>query len=446
MTAGPATPIVAIVGRPNVGKSTLFNRLVGRRQAIVHDQPGVTRDRVHGVVRLGDGREVHLVDTGGLVAGDDPLGVGRAVLRAVEESDALLFVVDGIEGLVAADELAWDAVRARSRHKPAFVVVNKIDARKAREGAAEFFRLAPTVLPVSAEHGEGIADLREALVAALRLPALAEVAGEEPGVTPPPAVAIVGRPNVGKSSLLNRLAGTERSLVSPQPGTTRDPVDTLVVRGDRSYLLVDTAGIRRRSKAADTPEELAVLLARRQAERADIVVLVLDAGQGITTGDLAIAGMAWQLGRPAVVVAAKWDLVDEEARLTFERDWPRLSDLLGEPRRVNLSSLTGRGIEKLLPALDDTLAAARRSVGTSELNRLLESALRRHRAPAGKRPPWKVYYATQVAVAPPTFMLFVNRGLTHADPYRRYLEGFLRESLGFEGVPIRLVLRRKAER
>jgi GTP-binding protein len=433
----PLTPTVAIVGRPNVGKSTLFNRLLGRRQAIVHNLPGVTRDRIVGLARLGDDRPVQLVDTGGLVPGDDPLGLNRQVFLAVEESDLLLLVVDGRQGLVAADEEVWRHLRPYGR--PTVLVVNKGDTREARERFPEFYRLGiDRMLLVSAEHGGGVEDLREAL--ALSLP---EAAAEPEGDAPP--VAIVGRPNVGKSSLLNQIAGRERALVSPRAGTTRDPVDTLIARDGKRYRLIDTAGIRRRSQVAGAAEELAVMMARRQIERAQVAVLVVDAAQGVTTGDLAIAGNIWELGRAAVVAVNKWDLLDAERRDALEASWPRLDELLAEPPRVNVSALTGRGVEKLFPAIDAALAAYTVKLGTGEVNRLFEQALARRHPPAMHGRPWKLYYATQVSTGPPTFMLFANRTLPRSDTYRRYLENRLREALGLPGVPIRLVIRKRGE-
>ena len=435
---GPAvTATVAIVGRPNVGKSTLFNRLVGRRQAIVHDQPGVTRDRIVGSAEVAPDRWVQLVDTGGLALAHDPLGLSDQVFLAVEESDLLLLVVDGREGLLAADRAVWDALRPF--HKPVLLVVNKADTRAAREGYGEFWELgAGPVHLVSAEHGGGVEELREAI---------ASKVAAAPATEPPPAppVAIVGRPNVGKSSLLNQLVGAPRVLVSPLAGTTRDPVDTLIEHEGNSYLLIDTAGIRRRSQASGTPEELAVMMARRQIERAEVALLVIDATQGITTGDLAIGGTIWELGRAALVVFNKWDLLDEEARRRLEQQWPRLQELLADPPRVNVSATTGRGVAKVLPAVAGALAGFHARLGTGEINRLFEQAVRTHAAPSRDGREWKLYYATQVGDGPPTFMLFANRTLARNDPYRRYLANRLREALGLAGVPIRLVIRRRKE-
>jgi GTP-binding protein len=429
------TPVVAIVGRPNVGKSTLFNRLVGRRQSIVHDTPGVTRDRIVGSATLGEGRAFEVIDTGGLVPGDDPLGLSAQVDIAVDESDLLLLMVDGREGLTTADERVWEKLRQRG--KPTFLIVNKADTRAAHSGFDEFYALGiETQILVSAEHNLGIAELREALAAALP-EAVAVSYGDAP------AVAIVGRPNVGKSSLLNRISGKERSLVSPHAGTTRDPVDSLIEHEGKSYILIDTAGMRRRAKTTGEPEELAVLMARRQAERAQVCVLVIDAADGVGSNDLQIAGMLWELGKAAVVAVNKWDLLDDLRREALDFSYPRLAEILAEPERVNLSTLTGRGVEKLFPAIDRTLVAYRHTLGTGEVNRLFEAALERHQPPAEKGKRWKMFYATQVASGPPTFMIFANRTLSHQHTYRRYLENMLRSELKLPGVPIRLVIRQR---
>jgi len=435
------TPTVAIVGRPNVGKSTLFNRLVGRRQAIVHDQPGVTRDRLVGTADLETGRPVHWVDTGGLMFEDDPLGLNAQVRLAVEQSDAVLLVVDGREGLMPGDQRAAEELRPLG--KPVLVVVNKGESRTGADAVGEFYRLGfSPPLVVSAEHGLGLGELRERLGAVLPP---AELAVEEPREAP--AIAIVGRPNVGKSSLLNRIVGEDRVLVSPQAGTTRDPIDTVLRRGGRSYLLIDTAGIRRRAKVSGTPEDLAVLMARRQVERADVALLVIEAPQGVTAGDLAIAGAIWESGRAAVVAINKWDLLDEPSRERLDTSWPRLAEVLADPPRINISAASGRGVDKIFGALDRALAAFRRQVTTGELNRLIEGAIEAHQAPAfADHRPWKFYYAAQVSTGPPTFMLFANRTLPIRHTYRRYLENRLRSDLGLAGVPIRLVVRSRLPR
>ncbi len=431
------TPTVAIVGRPNVGKSTLFNRLVGRRKAIVHDMPGVTRDRITGIAEIAGDRHIQVVDTGGLMLGEDPLGLSRQVFLAVEESDLLLFLVDGRQGLVSADETIWE--RLRRYNKPVILVVNKGDTREARERFPEFYSLGiDQQLLVSAEHGSGIEDLREAL--ALALPELPETPAPDA-----PAIAIVGRPNVGKSSLLNRISGLPRALVSPMAGTTRDPVDTLIERAGKSYLLIDTAGIRRRSQTSGQPEELAVMMARRQIERAQVAVLVLDASQGMTSGDMAIAGTIWELGRAAVVAVNKWDLLDDEGRERLEKSYEKLHEMLAQPGRVNVSALSGRAVEKLWGPIDRALGAYNVRLGTGQLNRIFEAAIKKVGPPSLDGAHWKVYYTTQVSTAPPTFMLFANRLLPRNHHYRRYLENRMREELDLPGVPVRLVIRKRTE-
>ena len=431
-------PAIAIVGRPNVGKSTLFNRLVGRRQAIVHGTPGVTRDRLVSRFELEDRGVVELIDTGGLVPGDDPLGLNAQVDFAIEESDLLLLVVDGRIGLASADERVMEHVRGYGR--PIVVVVNKSDTRAAQKGYQEFYALgAEGLVLVSAEHGSGLGALHNEM--AEHLPAaLQAVEIEAPGV------AIVGRPNVGKSSLINRLLGRERTLVSPTAGTTRDPIDSLLEREEGpDYLLVDTAGIRRRSQVQDAPEELAVMLAQRQIGRAELVVLLIDASQGVTSGDLAIADAAWQAGRSAVIACNKWDLLDEEAREHLEAGWQRLAELFARPPRINVSALTGRGVGSILPALDGVGERHRLRVPTPELNQVVRRIVGRYQPPAEQGRPWRFFYATQVAGAPPTFLLFANRRLKRGHTYRKYLENQLRREYGLDGIPLRLVVRERRE-
>jgi GTPase len=329
--------------------------------------------------------------------------------------------------------------RLRTFGKPTILVVNKGDTKEAQSRFDEFYRLGiDTQVLVSAEHATGTLDLLEAA-----LEKLPELPAPEAWDAPP--VAIVGRPNVGKSSLVNKIVGSERSLVAPEAGTTRDPVDTTIEHDGHRYLLIDTAGIRRRAKVADAPEELAVMMARRQIQRATVAILVLDATQGVTTGDLAIAGAIWELGRTAVVAVNKWDLIDEETREQLDLDFERLDQLLARPLRVNVSALTGRGIEKVFPVVERALAAHATQLPTAEVNRLFEEALRRAKPPSDRGKPWKVYYTTQVSTAPPVFMLFANRTLPRSHHYRRYLENRLRDELGLPGVPVRLVIRRRGQ-
>ncbi len=429
------SPIVAIVGRPNVGKSTLFNRLVGRRQSIVHDQPGVTRDRIVADAELA-GRGFTLIDTGGLILGEDELGLNSQVRLAIEEADALLMVVDGKDGLTAADEEVWNEVRRTGR--PSILVINKSDTKAAVANAPEFARLGAAVsVEVSAEHALGIAGLVEELTSVV--PSVDAEEDADEGI----AVAVVGRPNVGKSSIVNRLIGEDRTLVSPVAGTTRDPVDTVLEVDGERYVLVDTAGIRRRSQVSDAPEALAVMMARRQIERCRVAVLVIDGNDGVTSSDLSIAGVVWELGRSAVVVVNKWDLVTGEVRERLDASYPRLTEILSDPERVNTSAVSGRGVEKIFPAIARAVENSSVRLSTSQTNRLFETALARHHAPAVKGRPWRVLYATQVKDSPPTFMLFANRVLPRSDPYRRYLENTVRRELGLRGVPVRLVIRRR---
>jgi GTP-binding protein len=318
------------------------------------------------------------------------------------------------------------------------LVINKGDTSAAKESAYDFYSLGiERQVLISAEHNLGLGELRDSM--AELIPDVEALQGPEG-----PRLAIVGRPNVGKSSLLNRLLGKDRVLVSDQPGTTRDPIDTVLELDDGSlYVLVDTAGIRRRGRVSDAPEELAVMMARRQIEGSDLAVLVVDASQGVTTGDLAIAGTAWELGKPCVIVVNKWDLLDEQKRTDLEESWQRLDEILAEPPRVNISALTGRGIDKIFPAVEQTLERFELELGTSELNRLFESLVRRHRPPEIGGHSWNLLYVTQVKTSPPTFMLFANRQLPQRSTYRRYLVNGVRRELGLEGIPIRLVVRKR---
>ena len=429
-----ARPVVAIVGRPNVGKSTLFNRLLGRRQAIVEDTPGITRDRIYAPCRIGE-RECILVDTGGLIP-DAREGL-EAETRlqseaAIQEADVLLFVLDGREPLTALDQEIHE--RLRQLKKPVLYVVNKVDGPRVAAGLGEFYALGVKDLyPISAEHGLGV----EALVEALE--ALLPETPPEP-LPEGPRVAVVGRPNVGKSTLINQILGTHRLVTSPQPGTTRDAVDTWVTREGKTYCFVDTAGIRRRSRVAWGGEAFSVFRALRSIERADVVLLVLEGPEGVTDQDARIARYVLEAGRALLFVVNKWDLVEKDAstadryRQLLRQHYPTLAHI----PMCFVSALTGRNLDQLFVWIQRLTDALHRRIGTGLFNRFLREALSRVVLTTRGGKPFRVYYGTQVGVAPPTFVLFCNRPEDVPETLERYLERRIRHHWHLEGVPIRL--------
>lgn len=442
------SPIVAIVGRPNVGKSTLFNRLARARIAIVHDEPGVTRDRKYAGTSA-FGKPYTIVDTGGLDPGDDdPMKVGIAaqVRVAIEQADAIVFVTDATAGATSADRAAVALLRQSG--KPVIYAANKADSPAADAEAFDLYRLGiDEVHPVSALHGRGIGDLESALVRALP-DGRPEPMGD---VGAPARIALVGRPNAGKSSLLNHVLGEERALVDARPGTTRDPIDAPVERGGKRYVFVDTAGIRRKSRVAresSAVESLSVLSAVRSIERSDVVVLVCDANDGVAEQDAKILGLAEERGRAMVVALSKVDLVFRgAARKVEEAAREKLSFLPYVPV-VRTSAKTGRGLADLFAAIDRVHAAFFRRVGTGELNRFFEHVLQLKPPPtAGGRAP-RLYYVTQAAVAPPTFVAMTNAPDSIHFSYRRFVVNQLRAQFGFEGTPVRVhyKARRRRER
>jgi GTP-binding protein len=430
-------PKIAIVGRPNVGKSTLFNRICGRRKAITDGRAGSTRDRNYAQVSW-QGAAFELIDTGGLLlaSGDPLLGpAAEQARRAIDEADLVLFLVDGRAGLLPDD--AAIARQLRRAGKRVVVAVNKIEG--ASDGTVEFTRLGfPTVVALSAEHGQGVGDLLDAA-----LSGLPHVAPEEEA-SPPLRLALVGRPNVGKSSLLNRLLGTERAVVSPIPGTTRDAVDSLLEQGGRRYRLLDTAGIRRPRLLKETVDHVSVVQARRSIERADVVILILDGGEGMREMDATIAGYAQEAGRGVVIAVNKWDLSPEgsRARRTFEEEVRRHLKFLSWAPLAFVSARSGKGLRGLLDAADRVQAARRTRVTTGELNRLLAKAAEAYapKAEKGDRPV-RILFGTQIGIAPPTFVLSLNHPVNLHFSYRRYLENQLRAAFGFEGTPIVLKVR-----
>lgn len=434
-------PVVTIVGRPNVGKSTLFNRLVGGRRAIVHDEPGVTRDRLYATVEW-KGRSFILGDTGGFEPGVKTglaVQVLAQVQRAVHEAALVIFVVDAREGLTPLDEeiarLLRHDVRARI-----VVAPNKVDRPSHETLASEFFRMGfDEICPVSAEHGLGVAELCDLIVEAL--PPV-EVAPEQKAVR----VAVVGRPNVGKSSLVNGLLGQERVIVSEQPGTTRDAIDTPFTYNDTLYILIDTAGLRSRSKVQKPLERFSVVRALRAIERSDVALILLDAREGITDQDAKIAAFVQDAGSGAILVANKWDLMpsgaDARQQFTLQiRD--RLRHLDYAPIAF-VSALTGYQVLTLFPMLQTVAQSRSHRVPTPQINDLIGDAVRKYPPPAHGKRPVRFHYATQAASPPPTFLLFVSdpRGVPVA--YRRYLVNQLRAAYGFVGTPIRLVLKGKS--
>ena len=428
---------VAIVGRPNVGKSTLFNRLTRSRKALTHDLPGVTRDRVAADARRPAGGTVVVVDTGGFEpeSGEAiPIQIRRQALRAVEGADAVVLVVDGAQGIVPADEEIAAILHRAGR--PVVLAVNKEDRRDAADAEGDFGRLGFPAVAISAEHGRGISSLWEALEPHLPPPDEAVAPAVEL------AVAIVGRPNVGKSSLLNRLLGEERVLVSEVPGTTRDAVDTMLEWRGHRLRLVDTAGIRRRGRTERGPEVLSVVMARKAIERAQVCLLLLDGGEGVTAQDTHVAGLVSEAGRGAVVIVNKADLLpagEGVRRETAERIRERLKFMHDTPL-LFASALSGAGVGKILSRALDVGAGYTLRVATGELNRVLRAAWERHPPPGGKRPV-RLYYATQTGSAPPRFALFTSTTTGLHFSYMRYLENALREAFPFEGVPVTFIMR-----
>jgi GTP-binding protein len=448
-------PSIVIVGRPNVGKSTLFNRLTGTRRSIVTNEPGITRDRIYGSASW-RGRPFEVVDTGGIIP-DEKAGIPAEIFRqakmAIDGAARVVLVVDARTGPVPLDaELAQLLRRAG---KPPVIAANKVDTPQHMAMAAAFYELGDEVFPISAEHGLGVDELLDSLTADF-------AAGEAPETEPGVNVAIIGRPNVGKSTLLNRLVGSERAIVSPEPGTTRDAVDTVVERAGKTYRFLDTAGIRRKGKTKLVAEKLSVVMARRQLERADVALLVVDASLGVTSHDATISGYARLSGRSIIVVMNKWDLAIEAFRKkrAAERKQRRrgsdTSDLIAEYEKivraklkaldyapvVFLSAFTGEHAAKLFPLIDQVAEARRRRISTGELNRwLAEVDLDRGTSPAGRR--IKIYYITQAGIAPPTFVLFTNQTRRLHFGYERFLENQLRLRFNFTGTPIRFLQRLK---
>ena len=464
------------MGRPNVGKSTLFNRIVGSRRAIVGDEPGITRDRLYGSAEWRN-RNFRVVDTGGIVPDDQdfiPAEIFRQARVALEEAAAIVMVVDGRSELAAPDlELARLLHRA---NRPLFLAVNKVDSEKQSSLIDDFHRLGiKEMFPISAEHGRGVDDLLDAFVAILPAASNTEGRGEVPAIGKDQPmtedkqpletkVAIIGHPNVGKSTLLNALTASDRAIVSPIPGTTRDAVDEVVEHDGRRFRFIDTAGIRRKGKTHLMAEKLSVVMARKHVESADIALLVIDATEGVSQLDASIAGYAHESGRSIIIVVNKWDLVisgkEKPSRPTKAermREAKRPGDRAAYEERLRyelkflnyapiifISAKSGKGTEKIFPLLEKVATERRKRVTTSQMNRFLEH-VDFERASVPMRQRVKILYMTQASVAPPTFVLFTNRAVKLHFSYQRFLENQIREAFGFLGTPIWIKNRARGE-
>ncbi len=433
-------PIVAIVGRPNVGKSTLFNRIIGRRKAMVDDQPGVTRDRNYGNVNRFEVPFI-LIDTGGF----EPETSDRLQQQmreqsqlAMEEADVILFVMDGRDGLTSADREVAEMLRRVD--KPVFYIINKIEADRQELGIGDFYELGmENVFAVSAEHNRGIGDLMDEVVRAFPQGGVTE---EDEEVT---KIAVVGRPNVGKSSLVNRLLGFERVVANPTPGTTRDSVDTYFTCNRKRYRLIDTAGIRRKGKTTQKIEKYSVVDALRSIERADVVLIVLNAEDGVTEQDTKIAGYAYEAGRGCIFVVNKWDTLtkDDSTIGKFVESIRMEFKYLPFAPILFVSALSGQRTGLIITEVDKVMAQYAKRVQTAELNKVFTEAVAAHPPPMAQGKRIKLYYATQASTKPPTFIVFANRTDAIHFSYERYLANKLREAFGFTGTPLRLIFKGK---
>ncbi|MBU0481600.1 MAG: ribosome biogenesis GTPase Der [Proteobacteria bacterium] len=453
--------IVALVGRPNVGKSSLFNRLARKKEAIVDSTPGVTRDRHYGKIEW-QGQKFILVDTGGIEPtptkdGETGMafpreigveaqarvvdGMRQQTWLAVEEADVVFCLLDGREGLANEDFLVAQSLRKSG--KPVFFLVNKVDGPEAEDLLVpQFYELGiDTLWPVSAAHGYGISTLMDALLEILVTPSAEQNDPAEGAIS----VACIGRPNVGKSSLINRLLGEARMLVSEVPGTTRDSVDTLFEKDGEKYLLIDTAGIRRRGKVSEKLEKFSVMQALSALERCDLALLLIDAGEGITEQDTKVIGYAFDRGRACIVVINKWDLVkgDKKRQDWIKDDVDKATRFIGYAPSLTLSALSGKGVGSIFPAIRGVFEQFSLEFTTNRLNKVLQQAVEEHNPPMHKGRRLKFYYVTQVATRPPTFVLFVNYPKGVHFSYYRFLANRFRDGLGLDKSPLRLIMRER---
>ncbi|MBR0081357.1 MAG: ribosome biogenesis GTPase Der [Clostridia bacterium] len=435
-------PLVAIVGRPNVGKSTLFNRLIGRRLAIVEDTPGVTRDRIYGDAEWLT-HSFTLIDTGGIEpANEDKIAVQmrRQAEIAIETCDVIIFLVDGREGMTSADEEV--AAMLRKSNKPVVLGVNKLDAPQFHDAIYDFYTLGlgePII--VSAGQGIGLGDLLEAVCDNF---SAVEAAEDESVIN----IAVCGRPNVGKSSLVNAMLGEQRVIVSDVPGTTRDAIDTPFTRDGQKYVLVDTAGIRRKRAVEDaTIERYSVIRSLAAVRRADVVLFVCDATEGLSEQDVKIAGYVHEEGKPSVILVNKWDLVEKDTYTieSFKKDMNVSLNFMPYVSYLFISAKTGQRVQKVLSMVNDVYAQSIRRIPTGTLNDIVGEAVAMNEPPSQNGRRLKLFYATQVAVQPPTFVIFVNDPALVHFSYERYIENYFRKSFGFAGTPIRICFRSRTK-
>lgn len=439
-----AKPIVAIVGRPNVGKSTLFNKLIGERRAIVEDTPGITRDRIYGETEW-SGRRLIVVDTGGIEPKTDDVILAKMREQAqiaIDTADVILFVCDIRTGLLPDDRDI--AMLLKKSGKPVIPCINKADSvGRTPPEFYEFYELGFDIdpIPLSSVHGTGTGDVLDAVLDAI--PASAEEAEDEDIIS----VAVIGKPNAGKSSLVNRILGSERMIVSNIPGTTRDAIDSRVENAFGKYNFIDTAGIRRQSRVDDRVEKYSVLRAKMAVERADVCILVIDANEGITEQDEKIAGIAHEAGKATIIAVNKWDLIDKDNATTNEftkKVYTALSYMTYAPI-LFISAKTGQRTEKLFEQINYVANQTRMRISTGMLNDVLAEAVNRVQPPSDKGRRLKIYYMTQVSVAPPSFVIFANSVELFHFSYQRYIENCLRDTFGFRGTPIRLTIRQRGD-
>ena len=452
-----ATPLVAIVGRPNVGKSTLFNRLIGERRAIVGDEPGITRDRLYAEADWA-GLGFSLIDTGGIVPDDDaviPANILKQAGMAIDESQVLIWVVDARKGITQLDEELASLLRATGKH--VLVAANKVDSSKLENEGTEFYRFGfDEVFSISAEQGIGIGELLDRVVELLRAGQTVSVPAEESARPRELRLAIVGRPNVGKSSLLNRLLGEDRVIVSPLAGTTRDAIDTVLQTPERNFRIVDTAGIRRKGKTEEMAEKLAVIMARKSLERADVAIVLIDAEEGVTALDANIAGYALDAGCSIIIAVNKWDMLKDKETSTaaeFERRLRDKMKFLEWAPVITISALNGQRVDKILPLVLKADEARNRRIPTAQLNDFFEKAIAQPRGGTAPSPAkggfsrLHVQYLTQVGLRPPTFVIFTSGGKPGLHfSYERYLLNRLREQFDFFATPLRIIEKHKSKK